>query len=77
VRSNLLDPSAACLSVGSIPTASAEEAMCEVGPCLRYLPDGETGERDRWVVGIINTLRSALLPFPWVGFHDPSEPTVK
>ncbi|MDT7594556.1 MAG: hypothetical protein QOJ06_102 [Pseudonocardiales bacterium] len=61
--------------------ASAEEAMTvamrEVGPCLRYLPDGETGETDRWVVGIINTLRSALLPFPWVGLHDPSEPTVK
>jgi hypothetical protein len=50
------------LLVGSIPAASAEDAMTlalrEVGPHLRYLPDGETGERDRWVVGIINNLRS-------------------
>lgn len=50
------------LLVGSIPATSAEDAMTlamrEVGPYLRYLPDGETGERDRWVVGIINNLRS-------------------
>ncbi len=50
------------LLVGSIPAGSAEEAMTqamrEVGPHLRYLPDGETGERDRWVVGIVNSLRS-------------------
>ncbi len=50
------------LLVGSIPAGNAEDAMTlamrEVGPYLRYLPDGETGERDRWVVGIINSLRS-------------------
>lgn len=50
------------LLVGSIPAGSAEEAMTlamrEVGPYLRYIPDGETGERDRWVVSIINSLRS-------------------
>lgn len=50
------------LLVGSIPVGSAEDAMtlamCEVGPHLRYLPDGETGERDRWIVGIVNSLRS-------------------
>jgi hypothetical protein len=48
--------------VGSIPAGSGEEAMTqalrEVGPHLRHLPDGETGDRDRWVVGIINSLRS-------------------
>ena len=50
------------LLVGSIPATSAKDAMTlamrEVGPYLRYLPDGETGERDRWVVGIVNSLRS-------------------
>lgn len=34
------------------------QAMCEMGSYLRHLPDGETGERDRWVVGTINSLRS-------------------
>lgn len=50
------------LLVGSIPAASAEHAMTlamrEVGPHLRYLPDGGTGERDHWVMGIVNSLRS-------------------
>ena len=49
------------LLVGSIPGNTAREAMTEamreVGPRLRYLPDGETGTRDRWVVGIINSFR--------------------
>jgi hypothetical protein len=48
--------------VGSIPADGAEEAMAlalrQVGPHLRQLPDGETGDRDRWVVGIVNSLRS-------------------
>jgi hypothetical protein len=50
------------LLVGSIPAGSAEEAMTlalqRVGPHLRQLPDGETGDRNRWIVGIINSLRS-------------------
>jgi hypothetical protein len=33
-------------------------ALRSVGSALRYLPDGETGERDTWVVGTINRLRS-------------------
>jgi hypothetical protein len=49
------------LLVGSIPgdtaRAAMAEAMREVGSHLRYLPDGETGTRDRWVVGIINSFR--------------------
>jgi hypothetical protein len=48
--------------VGSIPADGAEEAMTlalrQVGPHLRQLSDGETGDRDRWVVGIVNSLRS-------------------
>lgn len=48
--------------VGSIPAPDAEGAMRlalrEVGPHLRYLPDGETGERDRWVVSIIEAMRA-------------------
>jgi hypothetical protein len=50
------------LLVGSIPADDAESAMRqalrEVGPYLRHLPDGETGERRNWVVGTINGLRS-------------------
>jgi hypothetical protein len=49
------------LLVGSIPAGTAEQAMTqalgELGPHLRYLPDGETGERDRWVVSMVETLR--------------------
>ncbi|MQA12634.1 MAG: hypothetical protein GEV09_00250 [Pseudonocardiaceae bacterium] len=55
-------PERKTLLVGSIPAGGAEEAMTqalrEVGPQLRHLPDGETGERDRWVVGIVNSMRS-------------------
>lgn len=50
------------LLVGSIPGQNNEDAMTqaldELAPHLRYLPDGETGERDAWVVGIVNNLRS-------------------
>lgn len=50
------------LLVGSIPADNAEDAMTqalrEVGPHLRHVPDGETGERRDWVVGTINSLRS-------------------
>ena len=35
-----------------------KQALREVGPHLRQLPDGETGGRDRWVAYIINSLRS-------------------
>jgi hypothetical protein len=34
------------------------QALQELGPHLRYLPDGETGERDQWVVSMIETLRA-------------------
>lgn len=47
--------------VGSIPADDAEQAMRTalqaVGPQLRTLPDGETGERHHWVVHIIDALR--------------------
>lgn len=50
------------LLVGSIPAEDAGQAMSqaltELGPHLRYLPDGETGERDRWIVSMIETLRA-------------------
>jgi|SRR5579875_2091933 len=50
------------LLVGSIPADDAEQAMTqaltELAPHLRYLPDGETGERDRWIVCMVETLRA-------------------
>jgi hypothetical protein len=48
--------------VGSIPAADADEAMdlavSRLGSRLRYLPDGETGPRFHWIVGIIEGLRT-------------------
>lgn len=42
--------------VGSVPMASASDVFCAVcdalGPHLRWLPDGETGERLDWVAGM-------------------------
>ncbi len=42
--------------VGSVPMADAREVFCAVcdavGPRLRWLPDGETGERLDWVAGM-------------------------
>ena len=42
--------------VGSVPMASTREVFCEVcaalGPHLRWLPDGETGDRLDWVAGM-------------------------
>ncbi len=39
--------------IGSVPLADAETVFrtvaAELGPYLRYLPDGETGERTRWI----------------------------
>lgn len=47
--------------VGSIPLGSAEEAMTaaldRLGSHLRWLPDGETGERQDWIVHIIDSFR--------------------
>ena len=48
--------------VGSLPGADAEEAMRlaldTVGPQLRCLPDGETGERNHWILHIEAALRA-------------------
>lgn len=48
--------------VGSLPGATAAEAMTTalevLGPHLRSLPDGETGERRNWIVSIMDTLRA-------------------
>jgi hypothetical protein len=47
--------------VGSIPLDSAEEAMTaaldRMGPDLRWLPDGETGERTNWILHIVESFR--------------------
>src|SRR5687768_17941584 len=47
--------------VGSIPLESAEEAMTaaleRLGSSLRWLPDGETGERRNWIIHIIESFR--------------------
>ena len=47
--------------VGSIPLDSAEEAMTaaleRMGPNLRSLPDGETGERTNWIIHIVESFR--------------------
>ncbi|MPZ72239.1 MAG: hypothetical protein GEU74_03275 [Nitriliruptorales bacterium] len=48
--------------VGSIPLNSAEEAMTaaldRLGPRLRWVPDGETGERRDWIIHIIESFRA-------------------
>jgi hypothetical protein len=48
--------------VGSIPAGSAAEAMRlavqRLGPELDYLPDGETGVRRNWVIGMIEGFRT-------------------
>lgn len=48
--------------VGSIPAESTEAAMREattrLGDRLRTLPDGETGDRSRWIVHIVESLRA-------------------
>lgn len=48
--------------VGSIPSATPDEAMRvaleRLGPCLRWLPDGETGPRRNWIIHIIESLRA-------------------
>jgi hypothetical protein len=47
--------------VGSLPGATPEAAMSTalelLGPYLRTLPDGETGERRNWVISIVEGLR--------------------
>ena len=48
--------------VGSVPAADAKAAMelatDALGPYLRWLPDGETGPRSRWIVNVIENLRT-------------------
>jgi hypothetical protein len=48
--------------VGSIPAADPASAMRlamdALGPLLRTLPDGETGERRNWIIHVIESLRS-------------------
>lgn len=47
--------------VGSIPGQTPEEAMrlamSVLGPHLRSLPDGETGDRRNWIIPIIESMR--------------------
>lgn len=48
--------------VGSIPARDARAAMelaaDALSPHLRWLPDGETGARSRWIVNVIESLRA-------------------
>jgi hypothetical protein len=48
--------------VGSLPAdgpeAALRQALESVGDGLRYLPDGETGERHHWIIHIIEGLRT-------------------
>ena len=48
--------------VGSIPAPDTDAAMRtaldRLGPSLRTLPDGETGERYSWILHIVESLRS-------------------
>src|SRR3954465_2701555 len=48
--------------VGSLPAdgpeAAFKQAIETVGDGLRYLPDGETGERHHWIIHIIEGLRT-------------------
>jgi hypothetical protein len=48
--------------IGSLPGADPAQAMSTalsiLGPSLRTLPDGETGERRNWVISIINGLQT-------------------
>jgi hypothetical protein len=48
--------------VGSLPGATAAEAMgtalAVLGPRLRSLPDGETGQRRNWILSIVEAMRS-------------------
>ena len=54
-------PLRGALLVGSIPAADAEQAMTEalmrLGPQLHALPDGETGERQNWIIHILESFR--------------------
>jgi hypothetical protein len=48
--------------VGSLPGATPADAMSTaveiLGPYLRTLPDGETGERRNWIISIVDGLRT-------------------
>ena len=43
---------------GSDPASAMAMALDVVGPYLRTLPDGETGERRNWVISIVEGLRA-------------------
>ena len=47
------DPADRLHLIGSVPLADSEQVFRtlsrELGPYLRRMPDGETGERSRWV----------------------------
>jgi hypothetical protein len=42
---------------GSTPAAAMATALQILGPHLRTLPDGETGERRNWIISIVEALR--------------------
>ncbi len=73
-----MDPSQRLHLIGSIPLASSEQVFrtlsAELGPFLKRMPDGETGERSRWVYFQGQMLRAhpdmeidpTVPPFPFV-----------
>ena len=65
--------------VGSIPAEDPEDAMdlalSRLGPHLRTLPDGETGERRNWIIHIIELFRDhpdleLRRDGDWTGYDD-------
>jgi len=43
---------------GATPAAAVATALEILGPCLRSVPDGETGVRRNWIIPIIDGLRT-------------------
>ncbi len=58
---NSTTPERAVHLVGSTPFDDPDEALdvfyAELGPRLRTVPDGETGERQNWIQGLIDSFR--------------------
>ena len=65
--------------VGALPGDSPQEALdiaySTVGPYLRSVPDGETGERRKWVIAIFDMMRGhpdVVVAKDYGGTYDPA-----
>jgi hypothetical protein len=65
--------------VGALPGDSPQEALdlaySMVGPYLRSVPDGETGERRKWVIAIFDMMRNhpdVIAAKDYGGTYDPA-----